>query len=300
MDRGKIVAIPNLKAGKVSYLTGTSITIIVVVMLILMGPAQAVSVIISGIEPSYSEKTNVQFQVSIEITSPDQFVPVTVISLDITGPVNLNRIFSVDGTPISGDPRISINPVKYPDSKDYGYGYGYGYDSRTGYGYNFGNVDGYGIGRKDKLKFIYDVSIDITNLPEGAYSAIANLNTGKSIKPAFSSVPNEFLITSIVYAKIDFEPKSLNLDSKGKFVLVDIELPDGYNAAEINISSIRLNGIVPALANSEKVGDNDLKVKFDRASVQAILVPGENTIIITGEFLTGGIEFTGSDIIKVI
>jgi hypothetical protein len=277
-------------------LAGSLITIIVVAMLVFMGPAQAVTVMISGLEPSYTPRTPVKFRVSMEINAPDQFVPITDISLDITGPANLNRIFSVDGMPESGDHRIRIDPVQYPRSTDYGYGIGCEDDNC----YNFGTGDGYGKGKKKTLKFIYDVSININGLPAGDYNVIANLNTGKDIKPAFSSEPKEFAITSIIKAKIDVEPDRLNLKSNGKYVTVDIKLPEGYNAADIDVTSIRLNGIVHALPKPIKKDHNELKVNFDTASVKNILSPGVKSITITGNFLTGGLQFTGSDTINVI
>ena len=299
MLTGVVQRMPNGKNKKISYITGSLITIIIVAMLVFMGPAQAVSVMISGLEHSYTPRTPVEFRVSMEISAPDQFVPVTDISLDVTGPgsTSMNRIFSVDGTPISGDPKISIDPVKYPRSKDYGYGYGIGCEDDNCY--DFGNGDGYGKGKNKKLKFIYDVSIDINGLPDGDYNVIANLNTGKAIKPAFSSEPKEFTITSIIRAKIDVKPDPLNLKNNGKYVNVDIELPEGYNAADIDVTSIRLNDIVPALPKPIKKDHNGLEVNFDMASVKSILSPGEQMITITGD-LSGGLQFTGSDRIRVI
>lgn len=276
-----------------SFLGTTLITLLIVAMLIVSGPAQAVSVIISGLQPSYTERTPVQLQISIEITAPDQFVPVTNISLDVTGPPDISTIFSVVGTPISGDTRISITPVKYPKSKDYGYGYGYGFEDGTRY--DFGNGDGYGDGKKKKLQFIYDVTINITGLPAGTYKAVANLNTGKAIKPAFSSAPVDFTITEIINAIIEIDPGKLNIESEGKWVTAHIELPEGYNVADIDVSSIELNGVI-AEETSAKISDHKLKVKFNRASVQSILSPGVNIVTITGT-LTSGIKFEGTDTI---
>jgi parallel beta-helix repeat protein len=104
---------------------------------------------------------------------------------------------------------------------------------------------------------------------------------------------------------VDFDPDTFNLKSKGKFVTVYIELPEGYNVEQIDVSSIRLNGTVQALRWPTEVGDYDsdgipdLMVKFDRTAVQDILTPGSQVdITITGE--VGGIIFEGSDTIRVI
>lgn len=280
---------------RTSYLPGTVITVFVVILLIFLGPAQAVSLIISGLQPLYAESTPVKFQISIEISTPDQFVPVTNISLDVAGPVNLNRIFSVDGTPVSGNPRISITPVKHPKSEDYGYGYGIGCEGGTCYGFGYG----YGYGTDTTLSFIYNVTMDMNGLPHGDYTVTGHLNTGKAGRPAFSSAPVEFTIAPFVNAIIDVTPRTLNLRSNIKWIMVGIELPEGYDAADIDVSSIKLNGIVPADSVKIRERHNRLKVRFDGKSVLDILSPGDQVITITGQ-LTSGILFVGTDTVKVI
>jgi beta propeller repeat protein len=108
-----------------------------------------------------------------------------------------------------------------------------------------------------------------------------------------------------ITATIDFDPDTLNLKSKGNYVTVYIELPRGYLVTQIDISSIRLNGTVPALAKPKAIGDYDkdgipdLMVKFDRAAVQKILALGNQVeITITGK--VAGVDFEGSDTIRVI
>jgi hypothetical protein len=103
---------------------------------------------------------------------------------------------------------------------------------------------------------------------------------------------------------VDFKPDVLNLKSKGKWVTVYIELPEGYNVKEIDISRIRLNGKIQAQLHPTEVGDydndgvKDLMVKFDRETVKSILNIGIQTITITGT--VSGIPFQGTDTIKVI
>lgn len=114
---------------------------------------------------------------------------------------------------------------------------------------------------------------------------------------------DEFMLQTAT--AVDFNPDTLNLKSKGEVVTVYIELPKGYDVNKIDISSIRLNNTVAALAKPTQVGDYDkdgipdLMVKFDRAAVQDILGAGDKVkIIITGK--VAGITFEGSDTIKVI
>ncbi|MCD6298222.1 MAG: metallophosphoesterase [Deltaproteobacteria bacterium] len=118
---------------------------------------------------------------------------------------------------------------------------------------------------------------------------------------------DEFILQ--VKTSVDFEPDTLNLKSEGKFVTVYIELPGGFDIGHIDISSVMLNNIIPALVKPTGVGDydndglSDLMVKFKRVEVQNILSFGERVpITISGEVFHNGdrVYFKGSDIIKVI
>lgn len=114
-------------------------------------------------------------------------------------------------------------------------------------------------------------------------------------------VPEVELIT----ATIDIKPDTLNLSSKGKWITCYIELPDDYDVAGINVSTLLLNETVPAESEPTEIGDydedgiTDLMVKFDRDSVQGILeVEDEVEAIVTG--VGDGTPFEGSDTIRVI
>jgi len=110
----------------------------------------------------------------------------------------------------------------------------------------------------------------------------------------------------VVEATVDFDPDTLNLKSKGKVVTVYIELPEGYDVEEIDISTVMLNGIVPAWAHPTDVGDydsdgvSDLMVKFDRSDVQDVLEPGNEVEVTVSGQLTDGTTFEGTDTIRVI
>jgi subtilase family serine protease len=104
---------------------------------------------------------------------------------------------------------------------------------------------------------------------------------------------------------IDFDPNTLNKKSNGKWVVVYIELPAGYNIVDISISSILLNGTIPAEPWPYSIGDNDkdgipdLMVKFNRNSVINMLPNGDNIRVeVTGT--VGTTTFEGFDIIRVI
>ncbi|MCD6528719.1 hypothetical protein J7L06_00285 [Candidatus Bathyarchaeota archaeon] len=110
---------------------------------------------------------------------------------------------------------------------------------------------------------------------------------------------------SVVTATVDIDPNTLNLKSKGKWITCYIELPEGYDVADIDISSIQLNDI-SAESRPATVGDydgdgvSDLMVKFKRSEIVEILSPGDTVeLTITGE-LTDGTPFEGADMIRVI
>jgi len=108
-----------------------------------------------------------------------------------------------------------------------------------------------------------------------------------------------------IAASIDFEPETLNLKSRGRWITVYIELPEGCNANDIEISTVKLNGEVQAELHPTKIGDydndgiSDLMVKFGRANVvRSILRTGEDTLTITGTLI--GKSFEGSEAIRVV
>ncbi len=109
-------------------------------------------------------------------------------------------------------------------------------------------------------------------------------------------------VTSIK-AEIEFEPETLNRKSQGTWVKVEIELPHGYRAADIDIASIRLEGTVPAEAWPHRIRhgehEDELTVKFRRSDVIAVLPEGTNVPVhLTGN--VGSTPFEGVDIIRVI
>jgi hypothetical protein len=108
-----------------------------------------------------------------------------------------------------------------------------------------------------------------------------------------------------ITATIDFDPNTLNKKSNGKWVTVYIELPDGYDVNDIIISSILLEGTVPAetwpysIGDHDKDGIPDLMVKFKRADVINILPNGDNVLVhVSGT--VGTVTFDGVDTIRVI
>jgi len=114
------------------------------------------------------------------------------------------------------------------------------------------------------------------------------------------------VFATIIPATVDIDPDVLELKSEGKSVTCYIELLEGYDVVQIDVTTILLNDAVFAESAPTEVEDNDgdgipdLKVKFDRSAVEAVVDPGDRVeITVTGE-LTDGTRFIGSDTIRVI
>jgi len=118
-------------------------------------------------------------------------------------------------------------------------------------------------------------------------------------------------------ATIDIHPDTLNLKSKGKWITCFIELPEGYDASDINISTVMLNATIPVSLPDvpapkpvpTKIGDHDgdgipdLMVKFNRTMVSELILYrgityGNVTLTITGE--VNGTLFAGIDSIDAV
>ena len=108
---------------------------------------------------------------------------------------------------------------------------------------------------------------------------------------------------------VDIHPGTLNLGSKGRWVTCYIELSEGYDVGDIDVSSILLNGTVAAEEAPVEVGDydgdgvEDLMVKFDRGEVVEELdwewgATYSDALVITLE-LDDGTEAEGSDTVRV-
>ena len=122
----------------------------------------------------------------------------------------------------------------------------------------------------------------------------------------------------VLYATVDMVPKVLNLYSRVRYFTTYIELPEGYNVNDIDVSSILLNGTVPVdLEAPIVIGDYDnntipdLMIKFNGTQVKDFVLHNINmtklieegslsvALTITGK-LYDGIKFQGTDTIKVI
>lgn len=238
---------------KFKNIISIGITLIIVILLILSGPANAVLVEISGLSPEYTKNNEVKFKISMTLHDPDKYVPITNFSLNLVGPTPNVWIFDTTGKVISQNTdNINIIGVSVPNATTYGGpGEGFGEDANTGENFSFPSGFGYGSnsgGGGGNVTYIYDVTLSTTNLATGDYKVTASLNTEKdttgkeisftsteaqfSIKPAPVTPPTsggggggggggtsgeDF--KNIVYTETDRQYVSKNNDVKYNFIL---------------------------------------------------------------------------------
>jgi hypothetical protein len=102
-------------------------------------------------------------------------------------------------------------------------------------------------------------------------------------------------------AEISINPQILNLQSKGRWIMCVIYLPEDYNVAEVDPNSILLEEKIEA----ERVwlGEEFAVAKFSRLALQELLAdletPTKVELVVSGE-LNDGTIFQGTDTIRVI
>jgi hypothetical protein len=120
-------------------------------------------------------------------------------------------------------------------------------------------------------------------------------NSGASLTATWSNI--EFAKCQVEVAA-SFTPSTLNLKSKGKWVTVTLTPTPPVTPADLDVSSIRLNGVAVDPAAPVSIGTDDLTVKFSREEVAATLTAGDAvTVTVTGS--VGKECFEATDVIRV-
>jgi len=121
--------------------------------------------------------------------------------------------------------------------------------------------------------------------------------------------------SKIVEARVDIDPDTLNLKSEGRWITAYIELPEGYDVSDINVSSILLNDTIsidPFWTDKpleSVIGDYDndtipdLMVCFNWTDVTNYILSksiafGNVTLEVSGK-LYNDTAFTGTDPVQV-
>ena len=166
-----------------------------------------------------------------------------------------------------------------------------GYPSGGNYWSDYADVDFYSGPNQDLL--------GMDGIWDHPYVAdVDNRDMYPFVKP-WSSIP----------ATVDVDPDILSLRSRGNWVTAYIELPEGFQVASIDLTTIVLNGTIRAEPHQSELRDYDndaipdLMVKFNRTeAAEFILSKGimtGNVILTVSGHLIDGTLVVGSDVIKV-
>ena len=116
-----------------------------------------------------------------------------------------------------------------------------------------------------------------------------------------------------IEAEVDIDPNTINLSSNGNWITAYIELPAGFEPAQIDLATVLLEGTIGAVADpkygfvsapGESLVDRDgdglpeRVVKFWQAEVADVLNPGDLLVSITGRI--GCRRFAGEVAVRVI
>lgn len=130
----------------------------VVVLLLMAGPAEGLSLKL-GVNNVKPEKGDlVTFNAEVEITN-SEFLSLEKLVLEMDGPEDVSCAFDVDGVALDGCKNIRITKTGESSSL-YGYHYGYGY----------------GVG-----KLVYKIEIDTSGLDTGSYSTSLKVKSSNQI-----------------------------------------------------------------------------------------------------------------------
>jgi hypothetical protein len=135
-------------------------------------------------------------------------------------------------------------------------------------------------------------ALSLQKLVEGEWIPLDNLRIDTENKWIYGDTDSLSLF-AVMYelpqATVDIDPDTLNLRSRGRWITCYIELSPGWDVRDIDLTSLRLENILPRVGPIE-VGDydsddiEDLMVKFDRSEVQGLVEVGDNVVLtVTGE-----------------
>ncbi|MDO8725194.1 MAG: PGF-pre-PGF domain-containing protein [Candidatus Methanoperedens sp.] len=211
----------NKKNSKGSFIASALITIFIVAMLIISGPASAVIVKIVGLDgASITSGDSKIFDINVTLENPDKFVPISDFSLNISksGTTVKQCKFDTAGNKLSPcDAAITnVSAIAAPSASHFGNGSGYGWDNYSsgyGFGYNFsqgygwkgfgyGYGNGYGYGYSygaggGDVTFVYRITLSTSGMATGTdYTAKAYLNTGNDALTYFASSEASFTIAA--------------------------------------------------------------------------------------------------------
>lgn len=163
-----------MNINKKNNLTSIFLTLVVIVLLILSGPASAIDINLTTPDIDHLEDDTIPFTIVIQVND-GEFLPLlyTDLTFDFGGDSLICRI-NEDNT-IDNCGFLTVDSREITDlnsSYNYGYGYGYGYQAPNyGYGYEFGYGYGYGYGERGIMggagsgTITYNLTVDVSEIP---------------------------------------------------------------------------------------------------------------------------------------
>jgi hypothetical protein len=100
-------------------------------------------------------------------------------------------------------------------------------------------------------------------------------------------------------AQVHIQPRTINLQSEGKWLTCRIRLAHGQNAADIDPDTVLLDDEIEPNSFRVHSGASSALAFFSYRDLQDIVDAGRVELTVTGQ-LTDGTKFTGKDTIKVI
>ncbi len=134
------------------------------------------------------------------------------------------------------------------------------------------------------------VTLDAAGLEDGIHEAQIRFSSNDPYTPLVV-VPVTLNVSLVEPSWVDFDPDVLNLSSNGNYVSMTVQLTEDLDPYDIRRSSVLLNDAVPALefpppeyGDRNLDGVTDVRFKFDRKAVEAILPVGQEVpVYIQGE-----------------
>ena len=153
------------------------------------------------------------------------------------------------------------------------------------------------------------IAEEAANMPDAAFTQFPDLpqafcNMAEGLELAAAAMP--LSPEHVLMLMLDVHPEALNLRSWGQWVTCYIELPEGYSVADVDVGSLRLQGVIPCAAQPVTIGDYDsdgipdLMVKFDRSALCSHLTAGEERVIFLMGELQDGAQVVALDLVRVL
>ncbi|VVB77905.1 Uncharacterised protein [uncultured archaeon] len=193
------------KERRVSKIIAAGISVLVLILLILSGPAQAYVINLVATNNNVFVGGIVKFNASVKVESHELIdIDYLILKLKSSNPVTeVDCKFYPNGTIISGCTGISIAQIS---SAPYGYGYNYGYSYGYGYGYKAGTLS-------------YNITLDTTTYAPAIYKTSLSFIVGEN---TFENAGNNIVI-------------SKPLDHHGKGIKDNCNLVTGESIMDKNI-----------------------------------------------------------------